>query len=662
MSTRTWTADNGDGTYTNPLFYEEFSDPDIIRVGDDFYLTGTTMHTMPGLPVLRSRDLVNWELLSHAVDRLDLGPEFRLEGGEIYGQGIWAPCIRYHAGTFYIFSNVNGHKTQIFTATDPRGPWSRKAAEYSFHDLSVLFDDDGRVYVAYGYRNLKLAELDESLTRILPGTERDITPPDSLMGEGGHIYRIDGRYFIISAWFAGHMRMPAARADHLDGPWEVNPAISIDEAFGLADGHRIHNATYPLQLEPPFEILAPVKSNNGRLNLHQGGIVDTPTGEWWGWSMMDYNALGRLTALSPITWQDGWPYFGLPGNLGRTPRTWVKPKTATPQPIHVPWQRNDDFDGPALNPLWQWNHVPDDTKWSLSKNPGHLRLDALAAESFWWAKNSLTQRAVGPMSEAMAELDGRGLVEGDIAGLALLGLPWRWIGLRRTGDEWKVVTFDVQTGRRIARPLPGPQLWLKASCNFLTEIASFSFSSNGADFTPLGEDMTMVYQLKTFQGVRHALFAYNEKGVEGGHADFDRFEVIEPYPRGLMQAIPAGQSGYLVRADDPATGLGLDLGSIIAGQPMALSVEPLELGRVRFRSGAALISVTAGGVMTLSGLQDAVAMAFQWMETPTGEVVLMSLATNRFVRLAPNGVARADSPGPVPGGSDGVRFRWVPQS
>src|SRR5262245_15332375 len=124
---RTWTADNGNGTFSNPLFYDEFSDPDLIRVGDDYYLTGTTMHAMPGLPVLHSRDLVNWELMSYAVDRLDLGSRYRLEGGEIYGQGIWAPSFRYHNGTFHIFTNVNGQTTQHFTATSPRGPWTRTA-------------------------------------------------------------------------------------------------------------------------------------------------------------------------------------------------------------------------------------------------------------------------------------------------------------------------------------------------------------------------------------------------------------------------------------------------------------------------------------------------------------------------------------------------------
>ena len=152
-TTSTWVADNGDGSYTNPLFYDEFSDPDLIRVDDDYYLTGTTMHSMPGLPVLHSRDLVNWKLLGYALDKLDLGPEYRLESGEtIYGQGIWAPSFRYHNGTFHIFANVNGQTTQHFTATNPAGPWKHAAMKRSLHDLSVLFEDDGTAYVIWGGR------------------------------------------------------------------------------------------------------------------------------------------------------------------------------------------------------------------------------------------------------------------------------------------------------------------------------------------------------------------------------------------------------------------------------------------------------------------------------------------------------------------------------
>jgi len=147
---RTWTAANDNGTFSNPLFYDEFSDPDLIRVGNDYYMTGTTMHAMPGLPVLHSRDLVNWRLLSYAAPRLDFGPEYRLEAGkEIYGQGVWAPSFRYRNGTFYIFDNLRGQPTQVFTARDPRGPWTRTPMKRGFHDLSVLFDDDGKAYLSF---------------------------------------------------------------------------------------------------------------------------------------------------------------------------------------------------------------------------------------------------------------------------------------------------------------------------------------------------------------------------------------------------------------------------------------------------------------------------------------------------------------------------------
>ena len=428
---RSWISDNRNGTFSNPLFYDEFSDPDLIRVGDDYYLTGTTNHAMPGLPVLHSRDLVNWRHLSYAFDRLDLGPEFRLEDGEeIYGQGIWAPSFRYHNGAFHIFSNVNGQTTQLFRASNPAGPWTRTALQRSFHDLSVLFDDDGAVYVIWGYQDIKLARLNDELTDIVPGTERTIIPREASMGEGVHFYRIGRRYYICSAWFSGRMRMPCARADRPDGPYEVNPAISADEDFGLAEGRRLLRKGHG----PPFELLPPDPARTGRMSLHQGGVVDTPAGEWWGFSMMDYNSLGRLTCLSPITWQDGWPYFGLPGNFKRTPRIWVKPNTGRAEPPSAPYERDDDFSGPSRKPIWQWNHAPDDTKWSLTERPGFLRLHASPAADLWWARNTLTQRAIGPKSAPTTELDASAMEPGDVAGLALLTVPYAWIGVRRQAD------------------------------------------------------------------------------------------------------------------------------------------------------------------------------------------------------------------------------------
>jgi xylan 1,4-beta-xylosidase len=651
--TATWTPDNGDGTFTNPLFYDEFSDPDLIRVGDWFYLTGTTMHAMPGLPILRSKDLVNWEFVAYALDELDLGPAYRLEGGgNIYGQGIWAPTFRYHDGKFYIFSNVNRQMTQMFTATDPKGPWTRTPMKRSLHDLSVLFDDDGKVYVVWGHQAMHLAQLTDDLTDIVPGTERVLFAEDAGMGEGAHFYKIDGKYYIISANYAGGFRMPAARADHVLGPYEVNRAISIHEDFGMAAGPRLRTP------EPPFDFWAPGPAADHGLALHQGGIVHTPAGEWWGFSMMDFNSVGRLLALSPITWQDGWPYFGLPGNLTRTPRTWVKPKTAAPQPVIAPYRRSDDFSAPRLQPLWQWNHVPVDGKWSLSERPGFLRLHALPASSFYDARNTLTQRAIGPMSAPTVLLDAANLEPGDTAGLGLLNLPYATLGVEKLADGLDVVFYDQRRDQSVRVKMTGTRIWLRADCDFLTERARFSYSFDGVIFTPIGDEVVLVYQTFTFQGVRYGLFGYNKTGAEGGFADFDSIDVHQPHTRGLMRPIPYGRSIRLTLFH-AATGLA-DSGERLASDvPTRFEIVDRGLGRVSLRSGRRYVTVGEDGRVTLASRQSGPAQDFQWIETPTGELVLMSLATNRFLRVDPRtGHIRADSPGPMPDNSDGARFIW----
>ncbi len=667
-STRTWTADNGNGTYSNPLFYDEFSDPDLIRVGEDYYLTGTTMHAMPGLPVLHSRDLVNWRLLSYAFDRLDLGPGFRLENGEeIYGQGIWAPSFRYHNGTFYIFSNINRQHTQLFRAQNPAGPWTRSELKQSFHDLSVLFDEDGKVYVIWGYGAIQMAQLNDDLSDMIPGSQRNIIPAEAGMGEGTHFYKIGGVYYITSAWFAGRMRMPCARADRPEGPYEVNPEISADEDFGLAEGARLVRQSET----PPFEVRPPDPAQVGRMSLHQGGLVDTPGGEWWGFSMMDYNSVGRLTCLSPITWQEGWPYFGLPGNLKRTPRIWVKPNTGFVQPPAAPFERSDDFCGAQLKPLWQWNHLPDDRHWSLSERPGWLRLHALPAVDFWWARNTLTQRAVGPQSGATVVLDATSLLPGDVAGLALLNAPYAWIGVSCQAGGWLLEQFDQSAGATARLALAAGRVWLRVECNFLNEQAVFSYSTDGEGFTPVGGAFAMIFQLKTFQGIRYALFAYHTGAGGAGWADFSDFTVTEPHPRGLTRPIPTGQAISLAtvagnRVWVAQQGLVVAVPAshaAAAGATARFEVVDRGLGRVALRQGGGWVSVQAPGTVgqvTLREGEVGPAETFQWMETPYGDVVLLSLVTHCYLGAAAQGGAvSADHPGPAPDRDDGVCLRLV---
>jgi beta-xylosidase len=643
---RTWTPDNGDGTFTNPLFYDEFSDPDLIRVNDWFYLTGTTMHAMPGLPLMRSKDMVNWEFLSYAADRLDFGPAYRLEGGKnVYGQGIWAPSLRYRNGVFYIFTNVNGRATQVYSAINPRGPWVHWEMKRSLHDLSVLFDDDNKAYAVWGHQDMHIAQLTDDLLDIVPSTEKVLFSKTDGMGEGAHFYKIGGKYFILSANYAGGFRMPAARADNVYGPYEVNQAISKDEGFGLVRGYRLNNKEYPFDVSPPNPA-----SRDGTA-MHQGGIVLTEAGEWWGFSMMDYNSVGRLLSLAPVTWKDGWPYFGLPGNPGRNPRTWVKPRTAERQQVKVPFERDDDFSEPALKPLWQWNHVPVENRWSLSERPGFLRLRSMPAASFWEARNTLTQRAIGPMSSPTVVLDVAGLQDNDVAGLALLNLPYAALGAERSDGKLSLALFDQARNRTVRVAVKATRLWLRADCDFLTEKARFSYSTDGRNFQSIGEPFTMIFQLTTFQGVRYALFNYNTGNQNGGAADFDSIEVQQPFPRGLMRPIPYEQAIQLRAAVGRAP-----------AQPLNFTVRELGLGRVALQAGDSFLSIGPDGGATLQVTRPGLAQSFQWMETPTGELLLMSLQTNFYLRIHPQtGALIADSPGPIPDGSDGVRFIWRTQ-
>jgi beta-xylosidase len=670
-----WAPDNGNGTFTNPLFADEFSDPDIIRVGEDYYMTGTTMHVMPGLPVLHSRDLVNWRLVSYAFDRLDMGPAYRLEGGrETYGQGIWAPAIRYHDGTFYIFSNINGHGLQIFSATDPAGPWTHRSLQGPAHDVSVLFDDDGRIYAVHGYDEVKLIEMKPDLSGFIEGSERTIIPAGNAMGEGHHFYKIDGRYFIISANYSPVGRMTAARADRPEGPYET-VTISARETMGQQRGWWLTDNGLGKPLPGPgakLEVAEPAMPNfASAVPLHQGGVVQLPNGDWWGWSMMDRKSLGRTTYLSPVTWKDGWPYFGLPGNLGRSPVTWLKPATGAEGEPTPTWQRNDDFSGPALQPVWQWNHVPDDSKWSLTSRQGHLRLRTLPAPHFLLARNSVTQRAVWPESVATARLDASGLEQGDYAGLALLNIPFATLGVVRDGDGYRLRFYDQLADRTLEEPLPGPIVDLRVTGDFDREVAHFSVSTGGKAFRPVGGELRTAYQLKTFQGVRYALFAFNEAGRAGGHADFDSFTLDEPLAD-RSGNVPLGKVITMRNlANDQlawASPHGMLHGASAASQQAAawgtlFRVHDRGQGRVALEvPGRGFVTVVGEGLSADVRIMPAESAdsLFQWQDLLRGQFMLLSLRTNRYVGIDPETGEpyAADWPGAAADRRNGTVFEW----
>jgi beta-xylosidase len=679
-----WTADNGNGTYSNPLFYGEFEDPDVIRVGDDYYLTGTTMHMMPAVEILHSKDLVNWELAGYCTNKLDLGFDparpgynpYRLEGGNIYGRGIWAPCIRYHNGIFYILCNVNGAGLQVFRSKSIQGPWEHNQLPFR-HDMSILFDDDlHKIFIISsagsrhpdGTTTYPIEEITPDLMVIdtnAPIHQMVIQPDSPKMGEGHHLYKINGKYYDISAIPGGAVNQMVARADSIDGPWQVTAMVE-GESLGVT-------AATPTRARP----------NDRGLWLHQGGMVETQTGEWWSIIMSDHGSAGRMVSLVPITWDDGFPLIGLPGNLRKAPNTWVKPNTGftqEPTPTYI-W--DDNFNSGKLNPHWQWNHVQDDSKWSLTEKPGVLRLHSLPAASFYNARNSVCQRAPGPESIMTVELDTTGLIAGDNAGLALLSAPYAWIGVAKTveGTTLQMVQ-GISGGRRhgetiaptntfvISMTNPPSRLWLRVHCNFDNDQAIFTWSADGNQFAALGNPWPIPgFQLQTFQGVRPALFNYNISGQPGGYADFDNYTCDEPRARGIEREIPTGKTIVLASSADGSF-LDADAQDDIlinstnaATQDMQFKVVDLGLGRVAFQtSNGKYVSVTADEVIlkNLAGNTPGDAESFQWINLMRGDTAFMSLANHRYLATKPNAIepVTAIATGPTPARQDGVCFKW----
>ena len=678
---QSWTADNGNGTYTNPLFYDEFSDPDILRVDDDYYLAGTTMHTVPGLVILHSKDLVNWENISYCFDRFDFDDDaFSLRNHkEIYGQGVWAPAIRYANGQFYVFTNINGKGLQCYTSKDIHGPWKHHNMQGRIYDLSVLFDDDGKIYAIHGYGEVKCTELKSDMSGPIEETERTIIPEGNAVGEGHHMYKIGGMYYLISTDYRPNGRTLCSRSKSIWGPYETI-TITADETFGYhaasltqvpqGEQYRIgHDGT-------KFGIPEVDKDATACTNIHQGGIVEDQSGQWWALLMMDFHSIGRTVTLAPITWKDGWPMLGLEGNLGRAPRTWLKPNiNASVQP-HAPYERSETFNGKTLGRVWQWNHNPDDRKWRL-KN-GRLRLQSMPAEQLMWARNTLTQRVIGPVSVATVELYTKGMKDGDVAGLGNINVPCSWIGIVKDGQQAILRCFEQATNDTIDTSVTTDKLWLRIVGNYDHDSAHYEYSLDGEHYQQIGREMPLSYQLISFQGSRHALFAFNYKGKNGGYAEFDNFSVEEPQadrsgniPYGKTLASPSAADRWfrIINLATEKPMIALPHGLIYDTDASDHSVQ------TRFRlidkgQGQVILQCEDGRYVFCSGYgiagdvrlttDESKAEVFLWQDYLNHEFMLMSMRTHRYIGKSPTTGSpySMDFPGADPARRNGAVFRW----
>ena len=490
----------------NPVIYADVPDMSVIRVGSVYYMSSTTMHMSPGVPVMKSTDLVNWKLVSYAYDTLaDIDEVNLVNGKNIYGRGSWASCLRYHKG-LYILSTFSHtpNKTLIYTTKNiEKGPWKRMSFSPSYHDHTLFFDNDGKAYLIYGAGKLSMLQLKEDFSAVIPGTERILIENASapagdninLKAEGSQLFKIKGRYYLFNiVWPRNGMRTVLIhRADKLDGPWEGKVAL---QDLGVA----------------------------------QGGLIDMPGGNWYAYLFRDNGAVGRVPYLVPVKWENGWPQLG---TEGKVPMTLNLPanKKLIPGIVH-----SDEFSRSgkqtALPLVWQWNHNPENSLWSVKERKGYLRLKTGRVDtSFLQARNTLTQRTIGPVCSGNTSIDITAMKDGDIAGLCLLQKNYGLVAVRVDGNKKSIIMVNASGGKVVEAasiPLEQHIIFFKAQCDFTDkkDVADFFYSLDGKNWIQVGSQLKMAYTLPHFMGYRFGLFNYATKQT-GGYADFDFFHIAD---------------------------------------------------------------------------------------------------------------------------------------
>jgi len=501
-------ADEKTKSARNPIIYADVPDMSMIRVGDTYYMSSTTMHMNPGVPIMKSKDLTNWTLVSYCYDILDSIDALTLNNGKsTYGKGTWASSLRYHNGMYYVATYAQTtDKTYIYRTKDiEKGPWTVNEFKPGFHDCSLVFDK-GHAYLITGGGKLKIVELNEDMTSVKEGGLNQVlienaSAPSSngtkggLGAEGSQLFVHDGKYYLFNiTWPRGSIRTVVVhRADNLSGPWEGRIAL---QDKGVA----------------------------------QGGIIDTPDGRWFAYLFQDHGAVGRIPYLVPLKWEDGWPVIGIDGKV---PDTLDLPPSKGLIPGIV---ASDEFKrgkkDPALGLVWQWNHNPVNKLWSISARKGYLRLTTGRVDSnYLMARNTLTQRTIGPECSGSTLIDVTKMDDGDFAGLSLLQNKYGLVGVKSNNGSRYVVMVSAESGKPVQKDsvaLKGNTVYLKADCDFndKKDIASFFYSLDGKLWKSIGSQLKMEYTIPQFMGYRFGLFNYATK-TAGGYVDFDYFHISD---------------------------------------------------------------------------------------------------------------------------------------
>lgn len=501
-------------TSSTNIIISDYPDPDVIRVDDTYYMVSTTMHFMPGCVILRSYNLLDWEFCSYVYDELDPTPGQQLKDNKgVYGKGMWAASLRYHNGLFYVSFVANDtHKTYLYTSESITGPWKKSEIPGFYHDMSILFDDDGKTYIVSGNTDIYLTEMENDLSGPKKNGINKIIIQDNketanLGYEGSHIYKINNKYYVFLIHGPKNMMRTEACyvADNIAGPYKGGDVLHSD-------------------------------LGNWNSGVAQGGIVQTNDGKWFGILFQDHGALGRIPVLVPVNFEKDFPVFGENG-LVPSELTVLDNK---PGHKYQPLYTSDFCDNKGnINPQWQWNHIPDKNLVSVSKDSVYIKTDKTVINPVQ-ASNILTQRTYTENCAGSITLDASNINAGDYAGLIALEGEYAFIAVTKKQGKYYLTTADHKTPHtpwtmnvfdtyeptfRNEIELSSPVVTLQLKFSLLhnkEKVHLMYFDPEKNDFVCLGTPSPLRYTLDQFVGVRIGLMVYSTKET-GGSALFRDF-------------------------------------------------------------------------------------------------------------------------------------------
>jgi beta-xylosidase len=496
LTQQAWSAQTSRDRYRNPILFADYSDPDVIRDGDNYYLVASTFEFVPGIPILQSHDLVHWTIIGHVLPRITLDAKYDMAGGNRYGGGVWAPSIRKHDGRFYVYFPTPDEGIFMSSAASITGPWTEPVAviaQAGLEDPCPFWDDDGNAYLVRSKKGagpLILHRLSSDGTKVLDEGKEIVHDPQELPTlEGPKLYKRNGYYYIFAP-FGGVGKGPQVvlRSKSIYGPYE----------------HRVVLAQGTTKINGP----------------HQGGYVETPDGQGWFLHFQLRGGHGRIVHLEPVRWEQDWPIIGQAVAGAAT----GEPVESGPIPHHVGRlqkqspQTSDEFRLAELAPQWEWNHNPDNEHWSLTERPGFLRLKPMHAEDLFAARNTLTQMMQDESLQFTTQLDITALTDGVHAGLAMFEKSASGLQIVQNKGERRLSFFhlaDVQEGPLVTRGT------VELRVDVEGDAATYSYSFDGGHtFQQLGPTVPITFSW--WKGSRPSLFAYTKTDAgESGHVDFD---------------------------------------------------------------------------------------------------------------------------------------------